>query len=46
MVTGKLDVHEAAASLPKQAAEPEAISSEDDTDDDAMELAESENNDE
>ena len=46
VVTGKLDVRAAAANLPEQSTEPEALSSEDDTDDDVMELAELENNDE
>ncbi len=44
VVTGKLDVREAAAKLPEQAADAEAISSgEDMDDDDVMELAELEN---
>lgn len=46
VVTGKLDVREAAANLPEQVAEPEAVSSEADPDEDVVELAELEQDDE
>jgi type I restriction enzyme S subunit len=46
VVTGKLDVREAAASLPEQAAEPEGISSEAEPNGDLLDFAEVEENDE